>query len=111
MDIPTVVTLISVALAIATFFIGRQTASHSAGKESGSLMTDLKYIKESVDRIENRLGHDVGRLDGRIDEQTNMIATAVGEAARAHESAKSAHHRVDEHLKRDHEKAVVREPK
>lgn len=111
MDIQTVVTLVSIGLAIATFFIGRQSASHSAGKESGSLATDLHYIKESVDRIEKRFDSDVSRLEGRIDEISQQSTSIGQEAARARESAKSAHHRIDEHLKRDHEKDVVRNSK
>jgi len=104
MDIPTIAAVISVALAIGTFFIGRQSASHSAGKEAGAFATDLRYIKESVDRIEGRLNADVARLEGRIDEQTNQLAQLSGTAVRAHELAKSAHQRVNDHLKREHGK-------
>lgn len=108
MDIPTMTAIISVALAIGTFFIGRQTASHSAGEEAGAVTTDIRYIKESVDRIEGRLNADVARLEGRMDEQSNQLTQVSATAARAQESAKSAHNRIDEHLGREHGKAVER---
>ena len=61
-----------------------------------------------MDRIEGRLNADVGRLEGRIDEQTNQLSQVSATAARAHESAKSAHSRIDEHLKREHGKEIPR---
>ena len=89
-------------LSVLTFFVGRQSAAKAEGKENGSISTDLKYIKESIVRIENRLNDDVQRLEGRIDEQSTQMAMASSEAARAHEAAKSAHKRIDEHFEREH---------
>lgn len=125
------IALVGLALSGATFFIGRLSNSKNEGKETGSLFTDLKYIKESVERIEGRLEADVGRLDnsinasilrieqqhdadmgrldGRIDEISNQLSSASTAAARALEAAKSAHKRQDEHLERDHGKSIVRQ--
>ena len=99
---------LGLAFTILSFFIGRQSAAKNEGKEAGSLSTDLKYIKDSVERIENRLNDDVKRLEGRIDEQSNLVVGASKEAARAYEVAKSAHKRIDEHLEREHGMTVVR---
>lgn len=76
--------------------------SKADGKAAGALETDLRYIKESVGRIEGQLNRDVQRLEGRIDEISNQLAGISNTAGRAHESAKSAHNRIDEHLEREH---------
>lgn len=46
---------------------------------------------------EGQLNRDVQRLEGRIDEISNQLAGISNTAGRAHESAKSAHNRIDEH--------------
>lgn len=107
-EVSAIITVGAFLLSVATFFIGRQSASKAEGKEAGTLTTDLKYIKESVDRIENRLNDDVKRLEGRIDEVSKQVNEATGTAARAHESGKSAHKRIDEHLERDHDQILVK---
>lgn len=102
MEFATMMALVSAALAVATFFIGRISASHLAGKETGGLATDVRYIKASIDRIEKRFDDDIGRLDSRADEVSVQLTGLGQEAARAAESARSAHHRIDEHLEREH---------
>ena len=101
-DLSVAITVIGFFLSIATFYIGRQSASKADGKAAGALETDLRYIKESVGRIEGQLTRDVQRLEGRIDEISNQIAGISNTAGRAHESAKSAHNRIDEHIEREH---------
>lgn len=100
-DINLIIAILGGCLSTATFFIGRQTAAQSAGREAGSLVTDLKYIKESVERIENRLNDDVTRLSAKIDGVIDDIFEIREVSMRAQESAKSAHKRIDEYL-RDH---------
>ena len=78
------------------------------GKSAGALETDISYIKESVQRIETQLNRDVQRLEGRIDEISNQMSIISNTAGRAHESAKSAHNRIDEHLQREHNITVER---
>lgn len=107
-DITTAIAVIGCALSIAGFYVGRATAHKAEGKEVGSLATDLKYIKESVDRIETRLNDDVRRLEGRIDEISKQMTEVAGTAARAHESAKMEHNRLNEHLEREHGMTVVK---
>lgn len=84
------------------FLFWAPVSNQSDGKAAGALETDLRYIKESVGRIEGQLNRDVQRLEGRIDEISNQLAGISNTAGRAHESAKSAHNRIDEHLEREH---------
>lgn len=101
-DLSVLIAVIGCCLSIATFYVGRQSASKADGRAAGALETDLRYIKESVGRIEGQLNRDVQRLEGRIDEISNQISGISQTAGRAHESAKSAHNRIDEHLEREH---------
>ena len=101
-DISLVIAVVGCCLSIATFYVGRQSASKSDGRSAGALETDLRYINESVGRIEGQLNRDVQRLEGRIDEISNQLSGISNTAGRAHESAKSAHNRIDEHLEREH---------
>jgi hypothetical protein len=101
-DLSITITIVGLLLSVATFYIGRQTASKNDGKAAGALETDLKYVKESVGRIESKLDRDTQRLEGRIDEISRQMSEISIEASRAHESAKSAHNRIDEHLTREH---------
>lgn len=103
-----IITVIGFGLSIATFYVGRQTASKSAGREAGAMETDLRYIKESVGRIEGQLNRDVQRLEGRIDEISNQLSGISNTAGRAHESSKSAHNRINEHLEREHDIQIER---
>lgn len=104
----TVITIVACLLSLAGFYIGRVTAHKTEGKEAGSLATDLKYIKESVERIETRLNDDVKRLEGRCDELSNQMVTISGASAKAYESAKMEHNRLNEHLEREHGLKVAR---
>lgn len=66
------------------------------------MVTDLKYIKESVERIESRLNDDVRSLTDRIDKMSHELTEIREEVTRAFESAKSAHRRLDRLDARDH---------
>ena len=101
-DLTVFITVAGLLISVATFIIGRQTASKNDGKAAGALETDLKYVKESVGRIESKLDRDTQRLEGRIDEISKQIVEISNEANRGHESAKSSHNRIDEHLDRYH---------
>lgn len=101
-DTNLVIALSGAVLAIATFYVGRTASARAAGKQEGSLATDVKYIKERVDKIDLQLSDDVKRLEGRIDEQTAQLMNIADTASRAHEAAKSTHKRLDDHLEREH---------
>ena len=101
-DLSIFITVAGFCLSVATFYFGRQSVTKADGKAAGALETDLRYIKESVGRIEGQLNRDVQRLEGRIDEISNQLAGISNTAGRAHESAKSAHNRIDKHLEHEH---------
>lgn len=101
------IAVIGCVVSVATFYLGRQAGARTEGRETGSLFTDMKHIKESVERIESRLNDHVTRLEGRIDEVSKQLNATTGTAARAHESSRSAHHRLNEHLRREHSMKVV----
>ena len=67
-DLSIFITVAGLCLSVATFYFGRQSVTKADGKAAGALETDLRYIKESVGRIEGQLNRDVQRLEGRIDE-------------------------------------------
>jgi peptidoglycan hydrolase CwlO-like protein len=50
-EIGTIIAAVGLAISVATFFIGRVTAGKSSGKENGQLLSDLGYIKSSVDSL------------------------------------------------------------
>ena len=87
-DLSIFITVAGLCLSVATFYFGRQSVTKADGKAAGALETDLRYIKESV-----------GRIEGQLNSQLAGISNTAG---RAHESAKSAHNRIDEHLEREH---------
>ncbi len=102
MEIGTVATVTGCVLAVATFFIGRMSASNLAGKEAGSLATDIKYIKESIVRIEQRYDADISRLDSGVDNASLRLQALAQETAQAMQAARRAHTRLDTHLEREH---------
>lgn len=110
-EVSAIITVGAFLLSVATFFIGRQSASKAEGKEAGSLAKDIEYIKDSVERIETRLNDDVKRLEGRCDEMSKQMVSISGTAAKAYESAKMEHNRLNEHLEREHGMTVVRNGK
>jgi hypothetical protein len=101
-DYSEVITVAAFAMSAATFWIGRQTSSKKEGESAGAQAKDIEYIKQSVNRIESSLTNSVMRLEGRIDEQSGQLLTVATTSADALSSTKSAHHRIDEHLEREH---------
>lgn len=51
MEIGVITGLIGVGLSIATFVVGRITAGKASGKENGQILSDIGYIKSSVDSL------------------------------------------------------------
>lgn len=47
--------ILLVVISIATFFIGRFTASKNQGKNEGVMLTEMGYIKRSIDEITTKL--------------------------------------------------------
>lgn len=91
MDIGWIVSGISIVAAIAGVAFGLATYNRNKkkdnaedGKQSGIVLTELGYIKSSVD--------DIKRKQDRQDEQTLKFMTDI---AAVRESAKQAHKRID----------------
>lgn len=100
---------IGLVLAILTFFLGRISASRKEGETTGALASDVAHIKETTDRLETRFHDDLQQTNGRLDEQTRNANAANVLAATALDCAKSAHHRISEHLQREHDMSPVKD--
>lgn len=88
MDIAVIVSVIGgaagVIFGIVTLFRNKKKDDEDGGKQQGIMLTELGYIKSSVD--------DVKRKQDRLDEQTVNFLRELSEVK---ESAKSAHKRID----------------
>lgn len=88
MDIAVVVSVIGgaagVIFGIITMFRNKRKDDEAGGKRDGIVLTELGYIKSSVD--------DIKRKQDKQDEQTVNFLRELSEVK---ESAKSAHKRID----------------
>ena len=87
-DISVITSILGVALSVATFFIGRQTAAKSQGQQDGQIMSELGYLKSNTDDIKRRLDKQDER---HLDLVTRLTAVEA--------SASEAHKRLDDFLK------------
>lgn len=88
-----VLTIISVLGTVSSIIFGylafrrnSNSETKQMGRETGTVISDLGYIKSSIERIEKRLDNSESKFDG--------ISTRL---ARVEESVASAHKRLDEH--------------
>lgn len=102
MDIGIVLSFAGVLLTAAAFIAGRQTAANQTGRETGTMGADIRYIKESIERIEQRLSSDIKRVEGRIDILSAQQLSMAEKVSLAQEAAKNAHSKVEEHLAGEH---------
>lgn len=88
MDIAVMVSVIGgaagVIFGIVTLFRNKRKDDEAGGKRDGIVLTELGYIKSSVD--------DIKRKQDKQDEQTVNFLRELSEVK---ESAKSAHKRID----------------
>lgn|SRR5574344_1560634 len=84
-NVSVIMSFVSICLAIATFFFGRASASKTEGKEAGSILTELSYIKNGVEKIQNQL-EDLRRNYDDLKEKVILIDQSV----------KRAHERIDD---------------
>ena len=77
--------LISVAIALACYFAGRASAQKEEGKQEATVLVELGHIKGQVDGI-----------DKKIDRQEQQHTEVMMRLTAVEESAKQAHHRIDE---------------
>ena len=90
LDITILISVIGCAVAVGTFFIGRTTAAKSAGKQDGTMLTEIGYIKANTDEIK-----------AEQKEQRKTNSEYAQRLTAVEESAKSAHKRIDEIERRD----------
>ena len=68
-ELSILVSVVSVILAVATFFLGRMTAAKQNGREAGALSVEIGYIKKGVDDIQKKID--------RSEEQVHALAERV----------------------------------
>ena len=77
-------TVISILVAVFTFYFNRKKDSLSDGEFKGQMETDIKYIKDGIDDMKDDfrdVKDDIHDLDHRV----TLVEASV----------KSAHHRLD----------------
>lgn len=55
------IAVLGCGISVATFFLGRVTAAKNSGQAMGVLMTDIGYIKSSVDDVKKKMEQDDNR--------------------------------------------------
>lgn len=80
-------TISSVSFGYLAFRRNANSETKQIGRESGTVISDLGYIKSSIERIEKRLDISESKFDG--------VFTRL---ARVEESVSSAHKRIDEQI-------------
>ncbi|MHC1747504.1 MAG: hypothetical protein AB9856_03835 [Cellulosilyticaceae bacterium] len=77
--------VLSPLVAVITYITGTKKEIKTDGQDQGELRADIKYIRNGVEDI---------RVDMRV--QDSKIDGLTERVTRVEESAKQAHHRVDE---------------
>lgn len=81
----TMLTITTGVLTVATFILNRGRATKQSGEAAGALQSDIKYIKDILLDVRNE-----------TKEINKLLENHSIEIARAQESIKSAHKRLDE---------------
>ncbi|MDL2235404.1 hypothetical protein LJC07_04520 [Christensenellaceae bacterium OttesenSCG-928-L17] len=89
-DVTILIAVIGVCLSIGTFLAGRKSAGKQEGLESGTVLTEIGYIKSGIDDIKRK-------QDRQEAQHLEVIARLTAVEA----SAKQAHKRMDDHIKKD----------
>lgn len=80
-----IIALIGIILSIAAFVYGRTSASHADGKQDGTILSELGYLKSNTDDIKRRL-----------DKQDERDRDYITRLTAVEASAKQAHKRLDQ---------------
>lgn len=83
-EISIIIAVVGAVVSVASFVIGRQTASKDAGKHEGTMTSDLGYVKSGIDDI---------KAEQREQRKTNT--EFIARLTAVEESAKQAHKRID----------------
>ena len=86
---------------IASFYFGRKKATSDDARETGGIMTDLKYIKESVEKTSRSLEDLSKKMDSTDRKREDEYRELLVEFTKLEQSHKSLQHRV-ENLEQEH---------
>lgn len=79
-----IIAVMGFLLAVITFFIGRLSAAKSDGRQDGTILTELGYLRSNTDEIKRRL-----------DKQDERDREYISRLTAVEQSAKQAHKRID----------------
>ncbi|MBQ8552300.1 MAG: hypothetical protein IJ428_05765 [Clostridia bacterium] len=94
-DLTLLMSLLSVVMTIASFFIGRFTASRKQGQESGQLLSDIGYIKRGMDDLKSEIKEERNH--------TEKMQFSIAEHGRDIKSAFERIKKLEESVSRYHE--------
>ena len=80
---------------IASFYFGRKKATSDDARETGGIMTDLKYIKESVERTSKAVDSLSTKMDTTDKKREDEYRELLVEFTKLQQSHKSLEHRVE----------------
>lgn len=66
MDVAVIITVLGLGLSVATFFVGRTSAAKDSGVADGESKSDIKHIKESLEKQDGRFDKLDTKLDGIV---------------------------------------------
>jgi len=84
-NINLIIAFIGIAVSVAAFIYGRSTAARQDGKQDGTILSELGYLKANTDEIKRR-----------IDKQDERDRDYISRMAAVESSCKSAHIRLDQ---------------
>ena len=84
-NINLIIAIAGLLVSAITFYAGRQTATRQDGKQDGTILSELGYLKANTDDIKRRL-----------DKQDERDRDYISRLTCVEESAKSAHKRIDQ---------------
>lgn len=80
---------------IASFYFGRKKAASDDARETGGIMTDLKYIKESVERTSKTVDALSTKMDATDQKRENEYRELLVEFTKLQQNHKSLQRRVE----------------
>jgi hypothetical protein len=88
---------ISLAIGFSTFFIGRQSAAKTAGKDEGQLLAKLEFLSQTVARIERIVDRIQTAYQEDLKEQRQHFESEMEKLrTETAESIRRLHARIDE---------------
>lgn len=86
---------------ILSFYFGRKKATSDDARETGGIMTDLKYIKESVEKTSQSLEDLSKKMDNTDKKREDEYRELLVEFTKLQQSHKSLQYRV-QNLEEEH---------